>query len=70
MAILKFLGSNESIMKPKIFDQEQIARAVEIGLGVSSPSEIEIVLGNKNSWGYKERIIETFLLQLFRGSIF
>jgi uncharacterized protein (DUF362 family) len=58
VAILKLLGSNDSIMKPKIFEQEQIARAVELGLGVSSPSEIEIVPGNKNSRDYKERIIE------------
>jgi uncharacterized protein (DUF362 family) len=58
VAILKLLGSNDSIMKPKIFEHEQIARAVELGLGVSSPSEIEIVPGDKNSRDYKERIIE------------
>ena len=38
VAILKSLGSNENIMGRKIFEQEQIARAVELGLGVSSPS--------------------------------
>ena len=31
IAILKFLGSNESIMKPKIFEQEQISMAAELG---------------------------------------
>jgi hypothetical protein len=30
-------------MKPKIFEQEQIARAVELGLGVSSPADIEVI---------------------------
>ena len=58
VAILKFLGSNESIMKPKIFDQEQIATAVELGLGASSPSEIDVFPADKNSQGYKEDIEE------------
>jgi uncharacterized protein (DUF362 family) len=42
LAILKELGSNEAIMKPKIFEQEQIARAAELGLGVTSPADIII----------------------------
>jgi uncharacterized protein (DUF362 family) len=58
VAILKFLGSNDNIMKPKIFEQEQIARAVDLGLGASSPSEIEIVPADKNSQEYKGRIVE------------
>jgi uncharacterized protein (DUF362 family) len=58
VAILKFLGSNESIMKPKIFDQEQIARAVELGLGASSPSEIDLISADKNSQDYKKGIEE------------
>lgn len=45
-------------MKPRIFEQEQIARAVEIGLGVSSPSEIEIIFSDKNSKEYRGRIVE------------
>lgn len=58
VAILKFLGSNESIMKPNIFDQEQIARAVELGLGPSSPSEIEVLPADENSQDYRDRILE------------
>jgi uncharacterized protein (DUF362 family) len=57
VAILKLLGSNESIMKPKIFEQEQIARAVELGLGASSPSKIEVIPADKNSRDYRDRII-------------
>jgi hypothetical protein len=45
-------------MKPKIFEQEQIARAVELGLGASSPSEIEVIPANKNSQDYWNSIIE------------
>ncbi len=58
VAILKVLGSNESIMKPKIFEQEQIARARELGLGASSPSEIEVIPADKNSHDYRDRITE------------
>jgi uncharacterized protein (DUF362 family) len=58
VAILKSLGSNASIMKPKIFEQEQIARAVELGLGIVSPSEIEIVTAGEKSREYGDRIIE------------
>ncbi|MDR0917511.1 MAG: DUF362 domain-containing protein [Oscillospiraceae bacterium] len=43
LAILKNLGSNAAIMDTPIFAQDQIARAVELNLGVSSPDEIEIV---------------------------
>lgn len=58
VAILKLLGSNDSIMKPKIFEQEQIARAVELGLGVSSASEIEVIPGDQKSQGYRDRVID------------
>ncbi len=58
VATLKFLGSNEGIMKPRIFEQEQISRAVELGLGASSPSEIDLIPADKNSQGYKEDIEE------------
>ena len=58
VAILKFLGSNESIMKPKIFEQEQIARAAELGLGASSPSEIEIIPADKKSQDYRDQVVE------------
>ena len=58
LAILKLLGSNASIMKPKIFEQEQIARAVEIGLGASSPSEIDVIPADEKSQEYRDRVVE------------
>lgn len=58
VAILKLLGSNDQIMKRKIFEQEQIARAAELGLGVSSASEIEVVPGDQKSQGYRDQVIE------------
>ena len=58
VAMLKDLGSNDSIMGPKIFAQEQIARAVELGLGAASPSEIEIVPADESSQEYAGKISE------------
>jgi uncharacterized protein (DUF362 family) len=58
VAILKSLGSNAQIMNTKIFEQEQIARAAEIGLGATSPLEIEVVAADKQSRKYRDRIVE------------
>jgi len=52
VAILKFLGSNDDIMKRSIFGQEQIARAIELGLGSPSPSAIEIRAVDQESERY------------------
>jgi uncharacterized protein (DUF362 family) len=58
VAILKLLGSNDQIMAPKIFEQEQIARAVEIGLGASSPLEIDVLPADDQSREYRNRVVE------------
>ena len=52
VALLKVLGSNSQIMNRKIFEQEQIARAVELGLGVSSPADIELLPVGRQSEPY------------------
>jgi uncharacterized protein (DUF362 family) len=57
IAVLKSLGSNESIMEPKVFQQEQIARAVDLGLGASSPSEIELIPVDEKSQAYRDRVV-------------
>lgn len=56
VAILKSLGSNSAIMTPKVFEQEQIARAAEIGLGASSPSEIELMAADQASGPMRDKI--------------
>ena len=61
VAILKMLGSNEHIMKPKIFEQEQISRAVELGLGASSPSEIEVIPADEASRDYSDRVVKILI---------
>ena len=62
LAILKELGSNKRIMGTKIFDQEQISRAVELGLGVRSPGDIEIAAADVAGKNYAERL-KRILLQ-------
>lgn len=56
LAILKDLGSNRAIMDTKIFEQEQIARAVELGLGVKSPKEIKLIADEKEGQEYARRL--------------
>ncbi len=56
LAILKELGSNEAIMGTPIFQQEQMARAVELGLGVTGPDQIELVTADADSAAYAEAI--------------
>lgn len=56
LAVLKELGSNKKIMRTKIFEQEQIARAVELGLGVSSPADIEIATDDAKSRKYADKL--------------
>lgn len=58
VAVLKLLGSNDDIMKKKIFKQEQIARAVELGLGASSPSEIELMPADQKSRDLRDLVLE------------
>jgi uncharacterized protein (DUF362 family) len=55
VAILKELGSNAAIMEKKIFEQEQIQRGVELGLGIAGPEQIEIVAADAASreWAAK-----------------
>jgi uncharacterized protein (DUF362 family) len=56
VAILKELGSNAAIMDRKIFAQEQLQRAVELGLGVTGPEQIELVTGDAPSREFAARI--------------
>lgn len=58
LAILKELGSNRAIMKRKIFEQEQIIRAVELGLGVTRPEDIEILTDDAASKIYTEKLTD------------
>jgi len=56
LAVLKLLGSNQAIMSRGIFQQEQIARAVELGLGAPGPDAIEIVTRDAESRAYADQL--------------
>jgi len=56
VAILKDLGSNAAIMRSKIFEMEQIARAAELGLGAGGPHEIDLVAADAESGDYRDRV--------------
>jgi uncharacterized protein (DUF362 family) len=56
VAVLKEIGSNAAIMDRRIFEQEQIARAAEIGLGVDSPERIQLVTADAESRAYADRL--------------
>jgi uncharacterized protein (DUF362 family) len=61
VAVLKTLGSNSAIMKRKIFDQRQIARASDLGIGVSSVSEIDIITPDQESLAFRAEVAHTLL---------
>lgn len=58
VAVLRIYGTTGEVSKGKIFEQEQIARAVELGLGASSPDEIEVVAVNDEAQGICLKIEE------------
>ena len=52
VAILRSFGTTPEVSRGKIFQQDQIARAVELGLGVKSADQIQLVTGDKESEAY------------------
>jgi uncharacterized protein (DUF362 family) len=56
VAVLRLFGTTPEVSRGKVFEQEQIARAVELGLGVDSPQKIEIVADDDTGRAYAEKI--------------
>ncbi len=56
VAVLKLLGSNDAIMNTKIFAQEQIQRAAELGIGVDGPDKIDLVASDAAGRAYADKI--------------
>src|SRR4030043_1588431 len=46
VAILRLLGTTPEVSRGPLFEQEQIARGAELGLGVSSAKQIQLVTGD------------------------
>ncbi|MFZ5825114.1 MAG: DUF362 domain-containing protein [Bacillota bacterium] len=55
VAILMHLGAS-TLKGKKIWEQEQIARAAELGLGARGPEEIDLVTGDDESKAYAQEI--------------
>jgi uncharacterized protein (DUF362 family) len=58
VAILRYFGTTEAVSKGSIFQQEQISRAVELGLGITRPENIELITGDEESEAYAVQIGE------------
>ncbi|MEZ5345513.1 MAG: DUF362 domain-containing protein [Pyrinomonadaceae bacterium] len=60
VAILRHFGTTPEVSKGKIFEQEQIAQAVKLGIGVSAPDQIEFLTDSKESADYVSEIKKQF----------
>jgi uncharacterized protein (DUF362 family) len=58
VAILRDHGTSPDVSKGPIFEQEQIAKAVELDLGVQNPSEITIIGSDPSSNEYGKKLQE------------
>jgi len=58
VAVLRHLGTTRKVRRGPIFQHPQIARAVELGLGVASPAQIELVTADAESKAYAAQIRE------------
>lgn len=58
VAILRMHGGNPTISRGRIFEQDQIARAVQLGLGARGPEQIDLVTDDAESKKLAERVRE------------
>jgi uncharacterized protein (DUF362 family) len=56
VAILRHFGTTPTVNQGRVFDQEQLARAAELGLGVTGPEQIELVTPDAASAAYADEI--------------
>ena len=56
VAILRSLGTTREVSRGLVFKQDQIARAVELGLGIKSPDQIQLVTDDSESEAFTEKI--------------
>ncbi len=56
VAILRHFGTTPEVSRGKIFEQEQIARAVELGIGVKSAKNIKLVTIGEETQDFAKRI--------------
>ncbi|MBN1640031.1 MAG: DUF362 domain-containing protein [Anaerolineae bacterium] len=61
VALLRHFGTTHRVERGPVFSQAQIARAVELGLGVASAQEIRIITDHPESEAFAEQIRQILL---------
>lgn len=61
VAILRLFGTTPEVERGPVFAQEQIARAVELGLGISRPEDIQFLTDDAPSAKFAEEVQEILL---------
>jgi uncharacterized protein (DUF362 family) len=59
VALLRHFGTTAEVSKGPVFQQEQIARAVELGIGIDDPGKIEWLTPDEESEAYAAQIAGT-----------
>lgn len=62
VAILRLFGTTREVSQGKIFDQEQLARAVELGLGIDAPQKIRFLTGDPESERFAAQVQQLLLI--------
>lgn len=61
VALLRILGTTPEVTNGSIFEQEQIKRAIELGIGITSPEEIEFISDSEEA----EKLVSQIKEKLF-----
>jgi uncharacterized protein (DUF362 family) len=61
VAILRMFGTTPDVSRGRIFEQEQIARAAQLGLGAAGPEQIKFVTDDVQSKEFAEQLRELLL---------
>jgi uncharacterized protein (DUF362 family) len=56
VAILRRFGTTSEVSRGAIFEQEQIARAVQLGIGIKDPQQIELITDDRDSAEYAKPV--------------
>ena len=58
LACVEMIRNGITCFADMYYYEEQVARAVDIGLGASSPSEIDVIAADDQSREYRDRVVE------------
>jgi uncharacterized protein (DUF362 family) len=61
VAILRLFGTTPTVSQGPIFAQEQIARAIELGLGIKSPTQISIITDDSESEAFARKVSDILI---------